>query len=622
MNNNNNNEKILIEIAAYCEKELLNTVRSALIQADNPNRIYFAICYQSDNLEDYEELKKIPNCKIKYLKESEAKGLCYARYLCQQMIDDETYIYQIDAHMRFVKHWDSKMIEQLLSLNDPKASISFYPPSCTEEMMKLPLNDSIFDQPADGGSMYVSGFRKDSDPFLYLQSTLLLAKNQERCRKNPFISGGNFFSFSRIHKEVIEDPNMFFYGDELPMAIRIFTHGWNNYSAGESYIYHKYESKIKKQPVITNAMKNEQERFKMLLGLNTLNQDQEGIGEYGFGTERSLKAFESFAGVDFQNRKIYMSAEQGVFDDQQLKNKMSYLKQKEASMYYQQVNNLKIEVLMIDPLGEYLECIQSCLEKAKEKDNISFIIGTISDREIPKKEKNEYQIKTIQQYEQGQSYGKILADLTKNLSNSYVAVVDSSFRFLTGWDEYYCKIIATCGTDTALTSWVWFDSENNRGKTLQPYTNVIKVFDKFANYLPQLKYDQDIHLENRKKPYQTAFISDGFLFCNADILKTIKIDPNLEYQEQKVIYSLRLWTHGIDIYYPSTSFLYKTKAEEMFDSKKHHEEIICALQGINNYYSKKLEEGYQYDIGKKRSLWSWYDFINFDYTTDKSFDIL
>ena len=33
------NEKILIEIAAYCDDELLNTVKSALIQAKYPRSL-------------------------------------------------------------------------------------------------------------------------------------------------------------------------------------------------------------------------------------------------------------------------------------------------------------------------------------------------------------------------------------------------------------------------------------------------------------------------------------------------------------------------------------------------------------------------------------------------------
>ena len=110
---NNSKDKILVEIAAFCDPEVVNTVKSALIQADYPERIHFSICYQSDNIDDYNELMKVKNCKIKHLKESEARGSVYARYLCQQMIKDEKYIYQIDSHMRFVKHWDTKIIKQL-----------------------------------------------------------------------------------------------------------------------------------------------------------------------------------------------------------------------------------------------------------------------------------------------------------------------------------------------------------------------------------------------------------------------------------------------------------------------------------------------------------------------------
>ena len=72
--------KILIEIAAYRDPDLLNTVSSAIKQADYPERVFFAICYQGDKKGDYEALEKNPNIKLQYLKESEVKGLCYARH--------------------------------------------------------------------------------------------------------------------------------------------------------------------------------------------------------------------------------------------------------------------------------------------------------------------------------------------------------------------------------------------------------------------------------------------------------------------------------------------------------------------------------------------------------------
>ena len=60
------------------------------------------------------------NCKLTYLTESQARGSVFARYLCQKMIEDEKYIFQIDSHMRFVKHWDTKLIEELESFLNEK----------------------------------------------------------------------------------------------------------------------------------------------------------------------------------------------------------------------------------------------------------------------------------------------------------------------------------------------------------------------------------------------------------------------------------------------------------------------------------------------------------------------
>ena len=613
-----NNDKILILIPSYCDDELLNTVRSALIQADNPNRIYFSICYQSDNLKDYEELKKIKNCKIKYLKASEAKGTCFARNICKQMIENEKFVFQTDSHMRFVKHYDTKLIEQLLSLNDPKASISFYPPNCTEEMMKLPLDDKIFDEPAPGCIMHAVCFKKDLYPFIHIEA-ILKDKNDIVFKKNPFISGGNFFAFSDIYKSVLEDPKMFFYGDELPMVIRYYTHGLNNYSGNVSYIYHKYVSEMRKLPIISDGFKNEQNRFLKLLNLNEHDEEKDDIEFLKLGKERSLKDFEDFSGIDFKNKIIYMNAELGDFENDNIRNKISYLREREYSIYKKQSQQSKIEIIIVDLFGEYLECIESCLKKAQNKNDLQFIVGTISDNIRCDDYK---QIKKIVKYSKGDSYSKILSDLTKYLEDSYVAIVDSGYRFLNGWDKYLCDTIKTCGENATLTSWIYLTDDPDKAEKIGTYINCVKDFDGFYDYLPRLKYNYTIKLENKKKPYQTPFISDGFLFCKAKILKDIKIDPNLTYQEHLMIYSLRLWTNGIDIFYPGVSCIYKTKPEELFDTGEHHYPVICALLGMNNYHSRYLESDYLYDIGEKRTVWSWYDFMNFDYSNDNLFDFL
>ena len=604
-----NNDTILIEIAAYCDPELLNTVNSAIIQADNPDRIHFSICYQSDNLDDYNELKKIKNCKVKYLKESEARGSVYARYLCQQMIADEKYIYQIDSHMRFVKHWDTKIIEQLNSLNDEKAILSVYPPFCNEDMMKLPLDDKTYDEPAAGGVMYTNGFREKETYFLNCNSIPIQNDDYRAYKRNAFIAAGNFFTYSDAHREVLHDKEMYFYGDEMPMSIRLFTHGWNVYSPGESYVYHQYERKNQKFPSVTDAMKIENQRLMALLNIKGTSDE---LGEFGLGNVRTLQEYEDFAGINFKDKVVYMNAETGEFENETMRGKQSYL-QKEQSNKHAYLNQPNyIEVVIIDLFNEYKECIKSCLSKSSKNNTIKFIVATNAKEHATDEYCNENNIKKII-YLKNENYTQALAKLTKYFGDGYIALMDSSVRFIVDWDMNYCQNIKLCGEDAALTSWVWVASKETDVNNFYNYNNIIKEFSCFYNFIPFLRYNESIDLSKRSVPYPTPFISDGFLFCKANAIKNIPIDPDLTYEEHQYIYAARLWTNGITIYYPSVSYLIRTKEENLLHNGVKNQNIVCGIMGISNYYSKTLAADYKYGLGNKRPLWEWYEFMNVKY---------
>ncbi len=605
-----NDETILIEIAAYCDPELLNTINSALIQADNPERLHFSICYQSDNLDDYNKLKEIKNCKVKYLKESEARGSVYARYLCQQMITDEKYIYQIDAHMRFVKHWDTKIIEQLKSINDDKAILSVYPPYCTEEMMKLPLDDNLYDTPCDGGVMYTDGFRDKSTYFLHCNSIPIKNDDYRAYKRNAFIAAGNFFTYSAAHKEVIHDKEMYFYGDELPMSIRLFTHGWNVYNPGETYIYHQYERKGQKFPPVTDAMLIENKRLMALLNIEGTSSQLE---DFGLGTVRTLKEYEEFAGINFKDRLIYMNAETGEFENKELINKVSYLQKKQSEQYARIKQEETIEVIIVDLFNEYKDCIKSCLAKSSKPVNIQFVIATTDKTQPTDSYCEKNRIKKIITLSESENYTQALSKIAKYIGDCYIAIVDSSVRFINDWDTNYCENIKLCGENSALTSWVWQASPETDIETFPNYNNVIKELDTFCNFLPILRYNESIDLSKRAVPYQTPFISDGFLFCKSDILKNIPVDPCLTYEEHQYIYSVRLWTNGINLYYPTSSYLMRTKPEYELHNGVKNFNIVCGLTGINNCYSKTFMSNYEYDLGTTRPLWLWYDYLNVQY---------
>lgn len=606
------NDKILVEIAAYCDPELLNTINSALIQADNPDRVYFSVCYQSDDEEDYKKLKEIKNCKVKWLKQSEARGSCYARYLCQQMIDDEEYVYQIDSHMRFVKHWDTKLIEELLSLNDPKAIISFYPADCNGEMMFYPLDDKAFDNPTTGGIMYVTGFREESLPFVSTCCELVDTDEKSHLR-SVLISAGNFFAFSGAHKEALHDPEMYFYGDELCMSIKLFTHGWNVYNSKQAYIYHQYCRADRKFPSVNNAMNVEKNK---LVELIQNKNNKEYLLKENYGLERTIDEFEKYSGIDFENELLYLTATTGELNNKKYIGKVSYFSQREFDKKKTLNNNEKIEVLIVDLFGNYKKCVESCLESALYKDRVNIIVGSITNKKPTKEECSKMQIKKFISFGKNSHYSKILNKIAKELDDDYVCVVDSSVRFMQNWDKYNLDTLKNCGNKSVLTHWLFKADEKDKA-TFQSYINIEKRIIEFQSYLPLISYDDQVDLTHITCPYETGTIFDGLIFCNSNILKEIEIDPNLRYDEQKVLYSLRLWTNGINIYIPNESHFLRVEEEDELNTIPENYSTVAALCGIKDGYSKTFAAGYKYDIGYERPLWGWYKHINIKYDNKK-----
>lgn len=605
-------DKILVEIAAYRDPELLNTVNSALIQADNPDRVIFSICYQSDNVEDYEKLKRIKNCRIKWLKESEAKGSCYARYLCQQMLEDEKYVFQIDSHMRFVKHWDTKLIEELLSLNDDKAIISFYPPDCNGEMMDYPLDDPVFDNPAPGGLMYANRFQDSTTPFISVLCEALVDDYNKNHLRTTLISAGNFFTFSDAHREVQHDPNMYFYGDELYMSIKLFTYGWNVYNSTKSYIYHQYCRPNHKFPSVNNAMDIEKNK---LIDIIKNKNNKEYLKEHDMGLVRTIDEYEKFSGIDFENRIIYLTASTGELENEKYFNKISHMNKKLLERREYLNRKEKIEVLIVDLFGNYKECLNSCLNNSINKENISFIIGSIN--ESPSiEELSNMQIKKYITFDKNSHYSEILNTISKELGNSYVCVVDSSVRFINGWDDYSLYNLKLCGTKSVLTNWLYKIDKNDIDNSVA-YTNIVMEVTEYKSYLPAIVYNSSINLSDIKTPYETQILFDGFIFCHSSILKEIEIDPNLRYDEQNIVYSLRLWTNGINIYIPKESFFVRVEDSNVLNTIPENFNIVYTLFRIRNRYSCVFESGYQYDIGEVRPIWAWYKQTPIDYDNDK-----
>ena len=113
------NGKIFIQIASYRDPQLLPTLRDCIENSDNPENLVFSISWQhstEDSWDNMGEFKDDPRFKIIDIDYNESKGACWARNKLQQQYDGEEYTLQLDSHHRFIKGWDTELINMLRDL--------------------------------------------------------------------------------------------------------------------------------------------------------------------------------------------------------------------------------------------------------------------------------------------------------------------------------------------------------------------------------------------------------------------------------------------------------------------------------------------------------------------------
>jgi hypothetical protein len=131
--------KIFIQIASFCDPQLVPTIKDMLANAKYPKNLVFAIARQFnpedgfDNLDEWRDDKRF---KILDIPHTDSKGVCWARNLTQQLYKGEKYTLQIDSHMRTIKDWDDiliKMIKGLQKDGYKKPLLTGYVPSFDPE---------------------------------------------------------------------------------------------------------------------------------------------------------------------------------------------------------------------------------------------------------------------------------------------------------------------------------------------------------------------------------------------------------------------------------------------------------------------------------------------------------
>lgn len=298
------NSKIFIQIASYRDPQLLPTIRDCIKNAKYPENLVFGICWQKDETESLGEFVNDARFRIIEVPYMESKGACWARNKIQQLYKSEKYTLQLDSHHRFIKNWDEELIEMLENLKKKghkKPLLTSYIPS--------------FDPEDDPAKRVQSPWKMDFDRFIpqgavfFLPSTI---ENFQQLREPipaRFYSAHFCFTIGRFAREVQHDPEYYFHGEEISIAVRAYTHGYDLFHPHKIIAWHEYTRKGRTKhwdDVKEWGNLNEKchKKNRILFGMDGEDPKSIDFGKYGFGDKRSLKDYEKYAGISFSKRAI------------------------------------------------------------------------------------------------------------------------------------------------------------------------------------------------------------------------------------------------------------------------------------------------------------------------------
>lgn len=296
---------IFIQIAAYRDPQLLPTLRDCIARASCPDRLRFAICWQRDETESLEEFAHDERFRIIDVDYRDALGVCWARQQTQSLYEGEDYTLQIDSHHRFIQGWDDELIAMLEVCDSDKPILTCYAPS--------------FDPFDRSGNFVHTPWALKFDRFtpegaLFVKPDAIADWREiERPIPGRFFSAHFAFTLGAFCGEVPYDPNYYFHGEEINMAVRAYTHGYDLYYPHRVILWHEYTRRYRtkhwddhtteKGMAVPWTARNDASlrRNRILFGMEEGTID---IGPYGFGPARSLADYERYAGISFHLRLV------------------------------------------------------------------------------------------------------------------------------------------------------------------------------------------------------------------------------------------------------------------------------------------------------------------------------
>jgi hypothetical protein len=296
--------RIFVSIAAYRDPELIPTVLSCLATARYPEQCRFGICWQHGPEERVMPFGGDPRFRVLDVDWRQSHGACWARSEIMRLWEGEEYYLQLDSHHRFVQDWDIRLLHCVEAANSSRPIITAYGAPYTPGILEYLANEPLqinFDRFTEDG---IAIFRPG--PILGLCGLNLPVRAR-------FLSAHFLFTVGSFVEDVSYDPELYFLGEEITLAVRAFTSGYDFFHPSEVIVWHEYTRNYRRKHWDDHVqgapfgvawhIRDAMSRTKIARFLT-----QPHIGPFGCGTARSFHDYEVYAGLDFQSRQVQASA--------------------------------------------------------------------------------------------------------------------------------------------------------------------------------------------------------------------------------------------------------------------------------------------------------------------------
>lgn len=285
-------KQIFIQIPAYRDRELLPTLEALFSTAARPDELRVVLCWQFSNDEAWlaGEFKRWPQVQVIPVRAEDSAGVNWARHLMSQAHDGEPYILFLDSHHRFVPGWD----ELALSMHRELEEAGVEKPILTAY---LPPYEPANDPAGRTSTVFRIGLNERREGLAFVLRGASVPNWQSLQAPVPahFASLHFLLARSAFLHDVPVDPELYFFADEIAIALRAFTRGYDLFHPHRMVGWHLYDRSLRVTHW-TDHPEWRQQNAASILRLAALYRG-ECRGEFGIGEARSVRDFEDRAGV-------------------------------------------------------------------------------------------------------------------------------------------------------------------------------------------------------------------------------------------------------------------------------------------------------------------------------------